>query len=265
MRLMTRVENAFNDFRVQWTARPRVQRVLVWAPVILAAVVATVYWLAPGVYFFVVRDYSLVENLQVVCYLLATIACWLLSRRFRLERRRFLAALFVIGAVGLFFVAGEEVSWGQELWQRIVPGFPGADELGRVNAQGETTLHNLYAVGRLSNFAFFFIAVYGMTSLALDRIGGPLEQRVGNRSIFWVSREAVPSFTMAAAFFSVWFVADLMVGFGEPYAESERAFLRFQEVAELGIAFGILMHVWLLATERTHAKADRPRPREVME
>jgi hypothetical protein len=56
------------------------------------------------------------------------------SRQARVRALSFLAL-----TVFLFIAAGEELSWGQRLF-----GFGTPDRLASVNAQGETTLHNLY-------------------------------------------------------------------------------------------------------------------------
>lgn len=70
------------------------------------------------------------------CLLFALMARW---GNFPVNSARRLGrAILVIGAIGCFFIMGEEVSWGQ----RII-GFATPESWAEKNYQQETTLHNL--------------------------------------------------------------------------------------------------------------------------
>jgi hypothetical protein len=68
---------------------------------------------------------------------------------------RWLAVCWGILAVGLFLLAGEEVSWGQ---RQI--GFSGPDALTARNNQGESNVHNLLSPWALSA-TYTAVGVYG--------------------------------------------------------------------------------------------------------
>ena len=86
---------------------------------------------------YVVED-GFTEWLTVVVVVIGTIVCF---RRVVVLRREkpllFLACTAILGMIFLF-VAGEEVSWGQRIFQ-----IESSEFFQKHNAQGETNLHNL--------------------------------------------------------------------------------------------------------------------------
>lgn len=64
--------------------------------------------------------------------------------------------LYLLGALFLLFVAGEELSWGQRIFDWRTP-----EELARVNRQGETTLHNISGVEAAFRGLKFAAGLYG--------------------------------------------------------------------------------------------------------
>jgi hypothetical protein len=82
---------------------------------------------------------GLAENLQFAFLVLATIGAGLVARARWRRRERLLGVLYVGLAFALFFVAGEEVSWGQRVFGIRTPPAWAAH-----NIQGELTLHNTY-------------------------------------------------------------------------------------------------------------------------
>ena len=82
---------------------------------------------------------GLVEWSQVLVLVLATRAAWLIGSDLnaRLEERR-PGRLFQIGAACLALVFMEELAWGQVIFSWRTPPL-----LNEINAQNETTLHNI--------------------------------------------------------------------------------------------------------------------------
>lgn len=77
------------------------------------------------------------ETLQ---FLFSALACFLAARMcFQLEDR-LLKGLMLCIALGCFYIAGEEISWGQWVFGWITPEF-----WQQVNDQSETNLHNTSA------------------------------------------------------------------------------------------------------------------------
>ncbi len=82
-------------------------------------------------------ELGLVENLTVA-WLLGALACalWAFTARERVRSRLF-GPFALVMALGLFFFAGEEASWGQHWF-----GFAPPEEIAARNDQGEFNLHN---------------------------------------------------------------------------------------------------------------------------
>lgn len=81
------------------------------------------------------------EYATVLFYGVSSLIFWRMARRgnFPLNStRRFGQIILITGALGCFFIMGEEISWGQ----RII-GWDTPESWAEMNYQQETTLHNL--------------------------------------------------------------------------------------------------------------------------
>ena len=118
---------------------------------------------------FAVED-GLVEWLTVLWLVSASILC--ITRIFKLKSKRSKLFLFMLAffAVGFLFGAGEEISWGQRIFETNAGEF-----FSKHNAQGETNLHNLVVGGTKINKLIFgtllgiIIAVYCLILPTLAR------------------------------------------------------------------------------------------------
>lgn len=77
------------------------------------------------------------ETLQ---FLFAALACLMAARMLFQLQDKLLKGLMLCVALGCFYIAGEEVSWGQQIFGWITPEF-----WLEVNDQSETNLHNTTA------------------------------------------------------------------------------------------------------------------------
>ena len=89
---------------------------------------------SPWNYHILTQEDGWVENLTAVAYLL--VGALLLAAAWA-ETRRAPRFVFLAGGVAMAFIAGEEISWGQRIWD-----FPTPDFLAH-NHQGEFNVHNL--------------------------------------------------------------------------------------------------------------------------
>ncbi len=112
------------------------------------------------------RDGRGVESAQALLFLSAAVFSLLTARA---ASSRLHTALFGLLAVGLFLVAGEEVSWGQQAFDFATPEW-----LKPHNRQRELTLHNLHAVQPTLRWAMLAVtgyAVFGRAAvLAVARL-----------------------------------------------------------------------------------------------
>lgn len=104
---------------------------------------------------FVAED-SPVEWLQFIFFLLASIFSFLVSYHFLKKKKFGKGVFFSILFLGLFFTAGEEISWGQ----RIL-GIETSENIASKNTQGEITFHNLnFIQGKLPQI-YILIGLWG--------------------------------------------------------------------------------------------------------
>jgi hypothetical protein len=103
-----------------------------------------------------VKEDNLVENAQVLTLLTGFMAALFLSKNFLEKKLLILGGLFLIVATVLFFIAGDEMSWGQRLLQLETPS-----ELTKKNLQDEITVHNINGLHQLIGYGYILIGLYG--------------------------------------------------------------------------------------------------------
>ena len=129
---------------------PRPVPVLLWSSLIaLAVVILYLMHSRFGVKMpTLFRKEGLFENLTFVLYLLSAAACTIAALRTHrnpaLDHHRFVALFYLACALVFFLVAGEEVSWGQRVFDIKTP-----EVLVALNYQQETNVHNLLSQSRL--------------------------------------------------------------------------------------------------------------------
>jgi hypothetical protein len=106
----------------------------------------------------VIEDDHLVEYSQFFLLLFSSLIS-LSLRKFWWSRERFLGVLFLLLALGLFFVAGEEISWGQRLLNLETP-----EQLAEINMQEELTIHNIGSIFGYVYRAYMLIGLVGSTA-----------------------------------------------------------------------------------------------------
>ena len=110
---------------------------------LIALFVIISFWTAPDWYdkWVIPEGYSVLELSQFIILLIGlAIAVRLLFTPF-VRKRPFVLTVTIIGALTCLYTAGEEMSWGQHFFHWNTPEY-----WALVNRQGETNLHNTYAV-----------------------------------------------------------------------------------------------------------------------
>jgi hypothetical protein len=187
-------------------------------------------------YLAVIREDGPVEWLQAVFFLGASVFAFICANRFARKGRSVHSALFILFSVGLFFVAMEEISWGQRILRFDIP-----DSIKKHNVQGEFTIHNLDVI-QYHILIPMYIAVgfYGSFAwLALRRLGPGRRESLG-----WF----VPDWFLAPCFLPVFAVYSYLRIGVYAYWHGIAAFpiggsvvWRDQEPAEFLMALGFLL------------------------
>ena len=162
----------------------------------------------------VTKEDSLLEWPQFFFVLGASIFFWMVSAKMLRRGRWLMAAIYVFVALGTFFVAGEEISWGQRVFGLETPA-----SLETINHQGELNVHNIKPVQRAFGYAVLCAGAYGVFSpyfkkKILDRVRFPFA------SLLIPPRSLAPAFFIPFAYrmFRVFIwpgTNPLVVNFGE--------------------------------------------------
>ena len=227
---MQRIMNSIAASAEEWGISLRTAWVIALLPFIGAAAVFLTYFNRP-LYRFVTMEDGPVEWSQFIFYALACVAgAGVAYKRFRVGHP-WQALLFLGFAFANFFIAGEEIAWGQRIFGLQTP-----DELKAINHQGEITIHNIQIVQNAFNFVLFLAGAYG--SIAYFANLKLRFERYGDQANYLL----VPPLFLVPAF---------MVLFGYKFIRytvvRSPGFVvtKFGEWPELCLAFGFFVFVWL--------------------
>jgi len=204
---------------------------------ICAALGETAYW-------FYVGEDGFAETLTVIFFALGFI--YAVRTRVALSGSGdgLLNALFVVAAIGMLLLAGEEISWGQRFF-----GWSTPEKFQAVNVQGETTLHNLNGVHQSVQFAQILVGLYGVV----------LPFLVPRLSSGWLGnllREIVPGVALVPYFLPLlgWRIVRL---FWTIPPSHHYAIIQINEVLECILSVGFFLF-FLHADRRARARRARP-------
>lgn len=221
-----------------WARSPLV-RVL---PIAIVGLTVALRFVYENAYHFGTKEDGFAEWLTALAYVI-TSGLALLVVRAAWSRSRIVAFAYGALVVGAFFVAGEEVSWGQRLF-----GFAGPEELTSANLQGEANLHNLLA-GHLLHTVYILVGLYGawLARPIVDRL--PFLRPA---FAFVPPTWARPWFATAALYYLYVELVDPLVGrLGGPTLLGVDLG-RLQEVVELILSVGFLGFVCFVWERFTH-------------
>lgn len=203
------------------------------APIFIFSLLVVRLW-PNDVFMRIVKEDSLIENAQFLVLIAAAIFAFFNSLKL-FHIGKIVAGLYLIASLGLFFVAGDEISWGQRLFRINTPaGFFDS------NAQGETNIHNLSAVNNLNGIFYILVGLFGSFSWLV--IPGLSDRK------FW-------SYLSPPWFLSSFFFAGLLYNFAAVVLMFG-SLGEWSEVAELMLYTGTFLFFaqTLLISKKTKAK-----------
>ena len=176
---------------------------------------------------------NLIEWLQVLAYTSSSVLTFLLSLRFR-EFSKIMFIIFLFLSIGFFFVAGEEISWGQRLFNIEADGiFDGETEIPFLerNVQSETNLHNFGVIHSKVGYMYLGIGAYGIFSWFIAYI---LTKVIKLKK---ETKKYLRYFTVPPYLFLYFFATAINLKFISRRGTSPQEY----EIAELILSFGILI------------------------
>ncbi|MBD1540333.1 hypothetical protein HC749_19500 [Arthrobacter sp. S13_S34] len=212
-----------------WRVPRRQALLLALLPFVLAVVVAVTVPFKE-LYLWLVDEDSLIEWLQFLCLLGASVFLPLLTFRLLRMGLKGMALLYGLVTLGVWFLTGEEISWGQRIF-----GWDTPEDLGEVNRQGETNVHNLNGVQDLVPPAMLLASLYGTCAPLVGAAVGARWNRVVARRLLIPPLCLVPAFLLAAGYrlFRLLF-----------WPEPTFVISEYGEVMELCLYLGLALFCW---------------------
>ena len=165
---------------------------------------------------------GLFENLQFFFYLASSITAFLIALREYRKGKYIFAICFVALTIVMFFIAGEEISWGQRFLKIQSP-----EILVQYNAQREINIHNLNGINSYQYLYYMFVSLLCFSSWIIIKY---LPR--GIRSLF---KPFIPPWYLTGYFlpiFFIYFYIKVLQG----------THLEWREFGELLLALGFLVY-----------------------
>ena len=140
-RSFTHVAMALRASDQTYGIRSHTKRAIMIAPILIvfAQAALLIHPATRRVCLWILRENHPVELLTFVLFLIGGVAALLMTLKTRrCGKPPFVYRLYFVLSVALFFIAMEEIAWGQHLF-----GFHTPECLQSINRQGELTLHNI--------------------------------------------------------------------------------------------------------------------------
>lgn len=227
---MQRITKSIAASAEEWGISPRVAWMITLLPIIVAATVLMSYVSRP-VYRFVTKEDGPIEWAQFLCYAAVCVfSVGIAYKRFK-AGHPWQALMFAGFAFANFFIAGEEIAWGQRIFDIKTP-----DDLKAINAQGEITVHNIGRIQDIFNLIMFLAAGYGAVAYFANKQMQVERYWDQARHLLVPALFLVPSFLVAFAYKFIRYTVVRSPGF---------TVTRYAELAELCLAFGFLVFAGL--------------------
>jgi len=213
----------------EWRALPGLGPILFLVP-LLGSVGIVLARADKALYRSLTDEDSVLEWLQFFGFAVACIFALLCAWRLHASHRSIVALAYLAFALGCFFVAGEEVAWGER-----VLGYGTPEALEEINEQRETTVHNIDVVQQFTNLTYLIAGLYGSIGAWIVR-GRNMWRRSDLVDLL------LPPIFLTTAFFVMFAYKALRFAF---FRESGFTVTRAGEWAELCLALGFSVFAFL--------------------
>ncbi len=175
--------------------KPRLKYLLFYFPIVfvICTVLVKIYY--PYWYKVIMwREDSIIEWLTFIFYFLASVVSFNISITYYRSNQFFFCLAYLVLTLGLCFISGEEISWGQRILHIATPVF-----FEKHNIQNEINIHNTKGIGFTISMLYVIVGFYG--SIAIYTI--PKKVKIKYNSIVNIF---VPDYYLFFYFFVVGFL-----------------------------------------------------------
>lgn len=211
--------------------------------------IATILWISLLIgsekhAFDLVDEDGVIEWLQVAFFLISAIILFWVGF-IQVSRQWMIGVGFCMLGLGLLFLCGEELSWGERLFQSNY-----FEAIRQYNAQNETNFHNLYPIQRYRHWLIFFFGIVGL----LYGLTGKSPAFLGNTvQIFQPSKHLSFLFAVIMLFGIAPEIGFLIRKLSSLPAESYQIHLKFARSTEIGeLYISIATLIYAICKFQTH-------------
>lgn len=126
-------------------------------PLLLLFLSLIIYMRNFSFFLYLEAEDSIIETVQVILLFMSSMLSFWGSRLYK--KQKVVSTLLIIASLGFFIIFGEEISWGQRIFNIQTP-----EEYAALNTQGEITLHNYGPIFGLVYWAYALIGLVGSTA-----------------------------------------------------------------------------------------------------
>lgn len=227
--LVSKIRNGTAFFRKHW------QTAIFLLPLFLTAIFMIVFMRHHSFYLFIEKEDSLIEWGQFLFIALSSIFSFLLYRKWY-QKHTILGILFFLAAIGFFVIAGEEISWGQRIFNIQTP-----EEFAKMNSQGEITLHNY---GPVFGYVYRAYALLGFIGAAAWTVKRAITKQLATE-YKKITEVLIPSWYFFFYFFTT-FAYNLYFHILFPRTGGNTGDDLFEEPIELLLFFGVALFLFTL-------------------
>lgn len=147
--------------------KKHLKTIIFFLPLAIIALLLSIRFAHPNIHQIVIKEDSIVEYLTVFSSLAVSyFGAVILFKRQKIKKDKylpfFLKTFCVIAIIFGIFIAGEEISWGQRIFDIETP-----DTLKEINNQNETTIHNVEGTVDIFRFFTLVAGIHGAGSWIL--------------------------------------------------------------------------------------------------
>jgi hypothetical protein len=154
--LISSARKIYADGARAWRISPNTLTIILAIPFLIALTGVIAALIGKDAYKWFTQEDGFAETMQVVFYSLALVLCLVITRLHWRSGNKVVALLYAGLCVGLFFLVGEELNWGQRIF-----GWHTSESFASINKQDETNLHNIYGVGTAFKWIQLVVGAYG--------------------------------------------------------------------------------------------------------
>ena len=218
-------------------------------PILICLIGAVTALLGKAAYKWFTGEDAFAENLQVLLWSLALFLGFSVMGQLWKNRAKTFALLYLVLNLGMIFILGEEISWGQRIF-----GWETSEKMKAINKQEETNIHNIEGVGDKIKWLHVIIGAYG-TIFPLLAMRLRSDSRY-HEAASWL----VPHFTLVPYFFAT-LAWRLQANLWKPPKKLYFVITEYSEVLELVLAVAFFMFLLFQSRrlKRLSALAQRQR------